>query len=56
MNKFKYFFALAFYTVGAIGGFGNALYAREYFTAVCVLVVAAMAFPKAKEFYHKLVD
>lgn len=56
MKKFLYFFAMCAYGVGAIGGFGYALYCKAYFIAACVVALAVMAFPKAKEFYNKLME
>lgn len=56
MKKFLYFFAMCAYGVGAIGGFGYALYCKAYFIAVCVVALAVMAFPKAKEFFTKLTE
>lgn len=50
MKKFLYFFAICAYIVGAIGGFGYAMYNKAYFIAVCVVALAAMAFPTAKKF------
>lgn len=54
IKKFGYFFALCAYVVGAIGGFGYALYSKAYFIAVCVVALAAMAFPTAKKFFQDL--
>ena len=56
LKKFGYFFALAAYAVGAIGGFGYALYNKAYFIAVCVVALAAMAFPTAKKFFNNLIN
>ncbi len=56
MKKFLYFFAMCAYGVGAIGGFGYACYCKAWVIAACVAVLAAMAFPKAKEFYNKLTE
>lgn len=56
MKKAFYFFGLAAYAVGTIGGFGYACFCKAYFIAACVAALAVMAFPKAKEFYHKLTD
>lgn len=56
MKKMLYFFGLFAYALGAIGGFGYALYSKAYLIAVCVVVLAAMAFPTALKWYHKLVE
>lgn len=50
MKKFLYFFAICAYVVGAIGGFGYAMYNKAYFISVCVVALAAMAFPTVKKF------
>lgn len=55
MRKFLCFFALCAYVVGAIGGFGYALYSRAYFIAACVVALAVMAFPKARDFFKELI-
>lgn len=44
------------YAVGAIGGFGYALYCKAYFIAACIVVLAAIAFPTLKSFYNKLMN
>ena len=56
LKKFGYFFGLCAYTVGAIGGFGYAAYCKAWFIAICVVVLAAMAFPTVKSFYNKLMN
>ena len=59
MEKFKqigYFLLLALYVLGTINGIAYSCYIGEYPTAIGVAVLAAMAFPKAKEYYHKLID
>lgn len=44
------------YVVGAIGGFGYAMYCKAYFIAVCVIALAVMAFPTVKSCYNKLIN
>lgn len=56
IKKFGYFFGLCAYAVGALGGLGFALYNKGYFIAVCVVVLAAIAFPTVKSFYNKLMN
>lgn len=56
LKKFGYFFAMFAYAVGAIGGFGYALYCKAYFIAACIVILAAMAFPTLKSFYNKLMN
>lgn len=50
------FFALFAYLIGTIGGFGSAAYAGEWFIAICIVVLAIMAFPKAKECWKRLTE
>lgn len=56
LKKFGYFFALFAYAVGAIGGFGYALYNKAYFIAACVVALAVMAFPTVKSLFNKLMN
>ena len=56
IKKFYYFFALCAYVVGAIGGFGYAMYCKAYFIAACIVVLAAMAFPLAKKYLNELLN
>ena len=51
---FKSFFLLCAYVLGSIGGLGNALYNKSYLIAVAIVILAIMAFPKAKEFWDKM--
>lgn len=50
------FFGLCAYVLGAIGGFGYALYSKACLIAVCIVVLAIMAFPKAKEWFRGLME
>ena len=56
IKKFGSFFGMCAYIVGAIGGFGFAMYNKAYFIAVCVLLLAAMAFPTLKKFFKNLTE
>lgn len=59
MKKIKnigLFLMLALYVLGTINGVAYSCYIGEYPTAIGVAVLAVMAFPKAKEYYHKLID
>jgi hypothetical protein len=59
MEKFKnigLFLMLALYVLGTINGIAYSIYIGEYPTAIGVSVLAVMAYPKAKEYYHKLID
>lgn len=51
LKKFGYLFGICAYAVGAIGGFGYALYNKAYFIAACV-----MAFPTVKSLFNKLMN
>lgn len=53
-KNFLKFFALFCYTVGSIGGFGYAAWQKEWFVAICVAVLAVMAFPTAKRYFKEL--
>lgn len=48
MKGFLNFLAVCAYVVGVIGGLGWTLYSKAYFIAVCVAVLAVMAFPQLK--------
>ena len=54
MKKILYFLALCLYALGAIGGIGYVCYSGAWIVAVAVVVLAVMAFPTAKKFYHQL--
>ncbi len=56
LKKFGYFFALFAYAVGASCGFGYAAYCKAWFIAICVVVLAVMAFPTAKKFFNNLIN
>ena len=52
--NFLAFFGLCAYVLGSIGGLGNALYNKSYLIAVAIVILAIMAFPKAKEFWEAM--
>lgn len=54
--NFPAFFGLCAYVLGAIGGFGYALYSKAYLIAACIVILAVMAFPKAKEWWKGLME
>lgn len=56
MKKILYLFAISLYGIGAIGGIGYAIYSGAWIIATAVAVLAVMAFPTAKKFYHLLAD
>ena len=53
----KYFalLVLCLYVLGAVGGFGYAMYQGAYLISVAVVVLALMAFPTARSYYKYLV-
>lgn len=55
-KKFFYFFALIGYLLGVIGGIGYTLYERAWVIAAGVVILSALAFPKAKEYLLKLIN
>lgn len=54
MKKIGYFFGLCAYVIGSIGGFGYAAYCKAWFIAVCIVVLAYMAFGTAKAWFRGL--
>ncbi len=42
------------YAIGTINGIGYSIYIGEWVTAVCVLVLAVMAFPTARYIWNEL--
>lgn len=56
MKKFWNFFGLCFYAIGAIGGFGYAMYSKAYFIASCVIVLVVLAFPEAKKMFKDMMN
>lgn len=56
MKKLLSFFCIFAYAVGAIGGIGYACFLHKYFIAICVGMLAILAFPKVKEFYKELTE
>jgi len=56
MKKFPYLIALGLYALGSIGGFGYSIYSHAYLIAVGVAALSCMAYPKASEYYHKMMD
>lgn len=56
MKGIASFFGLCAYRFGSISGVGYALYREQYLLAVCIGVLAAMAFPTAKNWFKNLTD
>lgn len=54
MKKALSFIEICAYAVGAIGGFGYAMYCKAYFIGICVVALAAMAFPELKRCFQEL--
>lgn len=42
------------YLIGTVNGIGYSIYIHEYVTAICVAVLAFMAFPTAKNCWNEL--
>ena len=53
-NQIISFIILALYILGAIGGFGYAIYSGAYLISIGVLALAVMAWPTAKKFIEDL--
>ena len=56
IKKIGKFFGVFAYAVGAIGGIGSTLYNKDYFIAVCVAVLAGMAFPTVKKWFKDITN
>ena len=56
INKYLIFIEICAYFLGAIGGFGWALYEKSYVCAVGVVILAVMAFPELKNAIKKLME
>ena len=54
LKKFACFFIIVFYALGAIGGFGFALYGGSVPCAIGVVVLALLAFPTAQRAFMYL--
>lgn len=52
MKGVFYFIMLCCYVLGSIGGFGYSLYSKNYLIAAAVVILAYMAWPKAKDYYE----
>lgn len=46
-NQYLSFIILALYILGAIGGFGYAVYSGAYLISIAVIALAVMAWPTA---------
>lgn len=55
VKKILAFFGLFAYVIGSIGGVAYSLHIHQTPTALCVAVLAGMAFPTAKKWYSFLV-
>ena len=54
LKKFVYFIIIVLYALGAIGGFGFALYGGSVPCAIGVVVLALLAFPMAQRAFMYL--
>lgn len=48
------FIAVSMWAVGAIGGFGLAVYNKEGIIAACVAVLGVLAFPTVKRLFSEM--
>ena len=53
-KKFLSFFELCAWFIGAVGGFGYALYNKAYFIGACIVVLAWMAWPSVRKCWDNL--
>lgn len=51
MKGVKFWAVSCLYALGLIGGFGVAMYSKEYLFAVCIIALGAMAFPYVRKCY-----
>ena len=49
LKKFFDFAVICAYVLGAIGGFGYAIYCKAYLIGICIVALAAMAFPYVRD-------
>lgn len=54
IKKIGEFFGMFAYAVGTIGGIGSTLYHKDYFIAICVAVLAGMAFPTVVKWFKDI--
>lgn len=54
MKKLLNFFGFFAYIIGAVGGFGYALYCKAWVISICIVALAVMAFPTFKKFWNEL--
>lgn len=54
VKKILAFFGLIAYVIGSISGVAYSLHIHQTPTALCVAVLAGMAFPTAKKWYNFL--
>jgi uncharacterized membrane protein len=54
MKKFIYLVLLFAYLIGTVNGIGYSIYIGEWVTAICVAVLAVMAFPSAVTLWNML--
>ena len=57
--KFRKLFSLlmvGLYIVGTIGGFGHLVFIKEWPTAIAIVALAFMAFPKFRDYWDFVCD
>ena len=55
-NKILAMVLLFCYLIGTVNGIGYSIYIHEYVTAICVAVLALMAFPTAKNCWNAFMN
>ena len=55
-KKILSFFSIVAYGIGTIGGFGYSAWGGSWFIAICILALAAMAFPYVKKCFKDLTE
>lgn len=53
-KKFLYFLGVLAYILGVVGGIACAGYMKSWAVIIPIIVLAAMAFPVAREWFKKL--
>lgn len=56
LKKFLYFFLLCFSILGSIGAAGWVIYQKAWAILIGALVIDYAAFPKVREWFHKLLS
>lgn len=54
MKNFYYFFVMAAWVLGAVGGFGWAAFNHAWLIALSVVALGVMAFPYVRKCFRKI--